>query len=114
MKGTGRGDWSGVTAVVLAGGLGTRLRPVVGDRPKPIAEVGGRPFLSRIVEQVASVGIRHILVCSGHGAEEVERNAAWVASPPDPVLVAQVQELLEPLMAQQWRYRPARAEGSRP
>ena len=35
-----------LTAVILAGGLGTRLRSVVDDRPKVVAEVNGRPFLA--------------------------------------------------------------------
>lgn len=76
MSGAQAGDWSGVTAVVLAGGLGTRLRPVVGDRQKTIADVGGRPFLTRIIDQVEAVGIRRIVICTGHGAREVEASLA--------------------------------------
>lgn len=72
MSGTQAGDWRDVTAVVLAGGLGTRLRPVVGDRPKPVADVGGRPFLARIIDQLEAVGVRRIVVCTGHGADQVE------------------------------------------
>ncbi len=76
MSGVRAADWDGVTAVVLAGGLGTRLRPAVGDLPKPIADVGGRPFLSRIIEQLEAFGIRRIVLCTGHGAERVETEFA--------------------------------------
>lgn len=72
MSGTQTGEWSDVTAVVLAGGLGTRLRPVLGHRQKTIADVAGRPFLTRIIDQVEAVGIRRIVICTGHGASEVE------------------------------------------
>ena len=47
-----------VTGVVLAGGLGTRLRAVVEDQPKVIAEVSGRPFLSYVMDQFNAVGIK--------------------------------------------------------
>jgi L-galactose dehydrogenase len=42
-------------------------------------------------------------------ADEVRRNLNWLTAPPDPALVAEVQELLEPLMGHQWRYRPGAA-----
>lgn len=67
-------EWSGVAAVVLAGGLGTRLRPVVGNRQKTVADVGGRPFVTRIIDQLEAAGIRRIVLCTGHGAEQVERS----------------------------------------
>ena len=46
----GLGD---VTALILAGGLGTRLRSVVPNRPKVLAPVAGRPFLSFLLDQLA-------------------------------------------------------------
>ena len=51
-------DLRSTTAIILAGGLGTRLRPVVSDRPKVLAEVAGRPFLAYLLEQVAAAGVR--------------------------------------------------------
>ena len=54
------------TAVVLAGGFGTRLNPVVSDRPKPLAEVCGRPFIEWLLVQVASAGFRTVVICTGH------------------------------------------------
>jgi D-glycero-alpha-D-manno-heptose 1-phosphate guanylyltransferase len=40
------------TALILAGGLGTRLRSVVKDKPKPMAEVAGKPFLAYLIDQL--------------------------------------------------------------
>jgi D-glycero-alpha-D-manno-heptose 1-phosphate guanylyltransferase len=65
-----------VQAIVLAGGLGTRLRGVVPDLPKPLALVAGRPFLAIVLEQlraqgfssaVLSVGYRHQLIRQAFG-----------------------------------------------
>lgn len=60
------------TAAVLAGGLGSRLRPAVADRPKVLAEVRGRPFLSRLLDQLAGAGVRRAVLCTGHLGEQVE------------------------------------------
>ena len=60
-------------AFVLAGGLGTRLRPRFGDRPKALAPLAGRPFLAHQLEWLARHGVREVVVCAGHGADEVER-----------------------------------------
>jgi NDP-sugar pyrophosphorylase family protein len=59
------------TAVVLAGGLGTRLRSVVTDRPKVLAVAHGRPFLLSILDQVVSAGAERILLCVGYLWEQV-------------------------------------------
>ncbi len=61
----------GITAVILAGGLGTRLRPVVSDRPKIMADVAGRPFLAYLLEQIASAGIRNAVICTGYMAGRI-------------------------------------------
>lgn len=58
-------------AFILAGGLGTRLRPRFGDLPKPLAPVGGRPFLVRQLEWLAAAGVREAVLCTGHGADAV-------------------------------------------
>lgn len=60
------------TAVILAGGLGTRLRSVVSDRPKVVAEVNGRPFLHFLLDQLASAGIRQAVLCTGYMAGNVQ------------------------------------------
>jgi NDP-sugar pyrophosphorylase family protein len=59
-------------AVILAGGLGTRLRRVVADRPKVLADVGGRPFLAILLDQLIRAGVRSVLLCTGYLGEQVE------------------------------------------
>jgi NDP-sugar pyrophosphorylase family protein len=60
-----------VSAVILAGGLGTRLRSQVSDRPKVMALVNGRPFLEYLLDQVVDGGIRSATLCIGYMAEVV-------------------------------------------
>ncbi len=60
-------------AFVLAGGLGTRLRPRFGELPKVLTPLGGRPFLTRQLEWLARHGVREVVLCAGHGAEAVRR-----------------------------------------
>ena len=60
------------TVCILAGGLGSRLREVVSDRQKAVAEVAGEPFVCRIIRQIAAAGIRRIVLCVGYKAESVE------------------------------------------
>ena len=59
------------TAVILAGGLGTRLREVVADRPKVLAEVNGRPFLACLLDRLVDAGILKVVLCTGYMAELV-------------------------------------------
>lgn len=61
-----------VTAAILAGGLGTRLRSVVADRPKVLAEVCGRPFLTYLLDQLKSAGIENVVLCTGYLGEQVQ------------------------------------------
>jgi NDP-sugar pyrophosphorylase family protein len=60
-----------VRAFVLAGGLGTRLKPRFGDLPKPLAPLGGRPFLARQLEWLATRGVDEAVLCVGYGADQV-------------------------------------------
>jgi D-glycero-alpha-D-manno-heptose 1-phosphate guanylyltransferase len=59
-----------LAAVVLAGGLGTRLQSVVADRPKVLAPVAGRPFLTYLLDQIAGAGIERVVLSTGHLAEQ--------------------------------------------
>jgi NDP-sugar pyrophosphorylase family protein len=63
---------AGVTAAVFAGGLGTRLRASVADRPKVLAEVCGRPFLAHLLDQLERAGVRDVVLCTGYLGEQVE------------------------------------------
>lgn len=61
-------------AIVLAGGLGTRLRPVVADRPKVLAPVAGRPFLHWLLQGLARQGILRTVLATGYMAEAVRES----------------------------------------
>jgi NDP-sugar pyrophosphorylase family protein len=56
-------------AAVLAGGLGSRLGPLTESTPKPLLEVGGRPFLRWLVDELRRQGLGRILLLAGFGAE---------------------------------------------
>ncbi|MDA8218417.1 MAG: sugar phosphate nucleotidyltransferase, partial [Dehalococcoidales bacterium] len=58
-------------AVILVGGKGTRLQTVVNDRPKPMAEVQGRPFVERILSTLKAQGIHRVVLAVGHQADVV-------------------------------------------
>lgn len=62
----------GMKAVLLVGGLGTRLRSVVPSTPKPLASVGDRPFLELLVRQLRHQNIRCMVLCTGYLAHEIE------------------------------------------
>jgi glucose-1-phosphate cytidylyltransferase len=55
-----------VKAVILAGGLGTRLREETSVRPKPMVEIGGKPILWHIMKIYASHGIEDFVICLGY------------------------------------------------
>lgn len=59
-------------AILLAGGMGTRLQSVVNDRPKPMALVGGKPFMEYVVHGLSSYGIRNIIFAVGYKGSMVE------------------------------------------
>jgi len=65
-------DLYNITAVILAGGLGTRLRGVVSDRPKVMAEINGRPFLYYLLDQLISFGIEQVVISTGFMADVIE------------------------------------------
>lgn len=58
-------------AVILAGGLGTRLRSVVNDLPKVMAPVNGKPFLHYILQKLEHQGIRNIILSVGYLRESI-------------------------------------------
>lgn len=53
-------------AIILAGGLGRRLRDVVLDRPKPMVNVNGRPFILYLFDQLIEFGLRRVIVSTGY------------------------------------------------
>jgi D-glycero-alpha-D-manno-heptose 1-phosphate guanylyltransferase len=60
-------------AIVLAGGLGTRLQPVVADVPKSLAPVAGKPFLSYLLDFARKGGITKFIFALGHKTDQIER-----------------------------------------
>ncbi|KRE72871.1 nucleotidyltransferase family protein [Paenibacillus sp. Soil750] len=58
-------------AIILAGGLGTRLREVIWDLPKPMAPVGGKPFLHYILERLEMQGVRRVILAVGYKHETI-------------------------------------------
>src|SRR5246127_5413677 len=53
-------------AVILAGGLGTRLSEETGTRPKPMVEIGGRPILWHILKMYSHHDIKEFIICCGY------------------------------------------------
>jgi NDP-sugar pyrophosphorylase family protein len=58
------------TAFILGAGLGTRLRPLTENTPKPLLEIGGRPIITYAMEHLRAVGIKRFIVNTHHCAEK--------------------------------------------
>lgn len=58
-------------AVILAGGMGTRLKPYTDEHPKPMYRFNDKPFLEYIIDQVVEFGIKDILMLLGYRADEI-------------------------------------------
>jgi len=65
-------DMPGWTAIVLAGGLGTRLRKVCPDIPKPLVPVLGRPFLDWLLTYLQAGGFERAVISTGDRAQQFE------------------------------------------
>ncbi len=61
--------WANITPVILSGGLGTRLQPVVADRPKVLAQINSRPFITYLFDQLAATGFQDVVLCAGYKAD---------------------------------------------
>lgn len=59
-------------AVILMGGKGTRLQSVVNDRPKPMAEVVGRPFVEWLLLALCAQGVKRVVLCTGYMGDVIE------------------------------------------
>lgn len=58
--------------LILSGGLGIRLREVISDYPKPMADIGGCPFLDILINYVSGFGFRRFILCIGHIGEVIK------------------------------------------
>jgi NDP-sugar pyrophosphorylase family protein len=63
-----------IDVVVLCGGLGKRLRGILFDRPKPMAEINRRPFLDILIEYVAEYGFKRFILCIGYMGEVIRKH----------------------------------------
>lgn len=80
-----------IVAVILAGGLGTRIQHLLPNLPKPMAPVRGRPCLEWLVRYLAGQGVRRILISTGYLSEVIEQHFA--SSPVNGVQVRCIPEL---------------------
>jgi len=64
------------TAMVLAAGLGIRMRPLTDSRPKPLIEVGGKTLLDHMLDRLAEAGVETAVVNVHYLAEQIERHVA--------------------------------------
>src|SRR5262245_37517684 len=88
-------------AVILAGGRGERLRPLTDDRPKPMIEFHGRPFLAYLIEMLRDQGFERVLLLLGYRADVVQNyfsdgrdlgvKISYSVSPPADLTVRRVQ-----------------------
>jgi len=70
-----------VKAVLLAGGLGTRMREETEYRPKPMVEIGGQPILWHIMKNLAHAGVTDFIIASGYKSEVIDeyftQHSSW-------------------------------------
>jgi D-glycero-alpha-D-manno-heptose 1-phosphate guanylyltransferase len=84
------------TAIILAGGAGTRLRHLLGDTPKSLAPVNGKPFLHYLLQHLWLQGFEHLILATGMGGETVAEGAMQWAAAHQPCRISISQES-EPL-----------------
>ncbi len=82
------------TAMLLAAGLGTRMRPLSGAVPKPLLEVGGRTMLDRTLDKAVEAGVTRAVVNTHHLAAQIER-LLTSRTAPEEIIVSREAELLD-------------------
>jgi MurNAc alpha-1-phosphate uridylyltransferase len=81
-------------AIILAAGLGTRLRPLTLTTPKPLVKIAGQPLLDWALSQVAGAGITEVIVNTSYLYDKVEAHIAKHKTPP---LIHVSREMPQPL-----------------
>ena len=64
------------TAMIMAAGLGKRMRPLTATKPKPLIEVGGKPLLDHVLEKLSAAGVSKVVVNVHYLADAVEAHLA--------------------------------------
>lgn len=80
-------------AIILAGGLGTRLRSAVPNLPKCMAPVAGRPFLGHVLDYLMEQGVEHFILSLGYKHEAIEAYLSRVYAILDYVCVVEKEPL---------------------
>ena len=62
-----------IDVLILCGGKGERLKCVVSDRPKPMAEVNSKPFLDILIDYISGFGFRRFILCLGYGSDYIKK-----------------------------------------
>jgi len=83
------------TAMVMAAGLGKRMRPLTATRPKPLVEVAGRPLLDHVLERLRSSGVEKVVVNVHYLPDAVEAHLASRAKDLEVVISDEREQLLE-------------------
>ena len=74
-------------ALILAGGLGTRLRPITNIIPKSLVDIGGKPTIAHTIEEIGRNGIKNIYISVGCKAEKIEEYLKNYATPADIIII---------------------------
>ena len=80
--------------MVLAAGLGTRMRPLSSETPKPMLPLGGRPIIDHAIERLAAAGVRELVVNTHYQADRLETHLAGHGTLPH-IHFSRESELLE-------------------
>ncbi|MEO8138644.1 MAG: phosphocholine cytidylyltransferase family protein [Gemmatimonadota bacterium] len=80
-----------LTAIILAAGLGSRLRPLTDTTPKCLLDVGGKTILARQLERIAAAGIGRAVVVTGYRADDVETHLRGNRPPIDVALAPNLE-----------------------